>query len=116
MDKKTALSIYKKMVLIRRFEEMLYYIFSTQKMPGSMHQYNGQEAIAAAICEHLEDDDYITSTHRGHGHCLAKGMDLDAVMAEIFAKKTGLCFHEAIYHRLKRTYNTYHLYHYHPYF
>ncbi len=91
MDKETALAIYEKMVLIRKFEEMLYYIFSTQKMPGSMHQYNGQEAVAAAVCAHLDDNDYVTSTHRGHGHCIAKGIDVNAVMAEIFAKKTGCC-------------------------
>jgi len=79
------------MTLIRKFEEMLYFIFSTQKMPGSMHQYNGQEAVAAAVCEHLDDRDYITSTHRGHGHCIAKGMEVRDIMAEIFAKKTGCC-------------------------
>jgi len=91
MDKKTASSIFETMVLIREFEEMLYYIFSTQKMPGSMHQCDGQEAVASAVCAHLNDGDFITSTHRGHGHCIAKGMNISAIMAEIFAKRTGCC-------------------------
>jgi pyruvate dehydrogenase E1 component alpha subunit len=60
-------------------------------MPGTMHQYNGEEAVAAGVCAHLRDEDYITSTHRGHGHCLAKGADPNAVMAEMFAKSTGCC-------------------------
>ena len=79
------------MLLIRRFEEKLYHLFSTRDMPGSMHQYNGQEAVAAGVCAHLSRTDYITSTHRGHGHCIAKGADLRAVMAEMFAKSTGCC-------------------------
>jgi TPP-dependent pyruvate/acetoin dehydrogenase alpha subunit len=79
------------MLLIRRFEEKLYHLFSTRDMPGSMHQYNGQEAVAAGVCAHLSRTDYITSNHRGHGHCIAKGADLRAVMAEMFAKSTGCC-------------------------
>jgi TPP-dependent pyruvate/acetoin dehydrogenase alpha subunit len=79
------------MVEIRRFEEKLYHLFSTRDMPGSMHQYNGQEAVAAGVCAHLSRDDYITSTHRGHGHCIAKGADISRVMAEMFAKSTGCC-------------------------
>ena len=79
------------MVEIRAFEEKLYYLFSTRDMPGSMHQYNGEEAVAAGVCAHLSAHDYITSTHRGHGHCIAKGADLNAVMAEMFAKTTGCC-------------------------
>jgi TPP-dependent pyruvate/acetoin dehydrogenase alpha subunit len=86
-----ALELYRKMVLIRKFEEKLYYLFSTRSMPGSMHQYNGEEAVAVGVCAHLDKDDYVTSTHRGHGHCLAKGADLKAVMAEMFAKETGCC-------------------------
>jgi len=91
MDKSLALSLYRTMVLIRRFEEKLYQLFSTRDMPGSMHQYNGQEAVAAGVCAHLSRTDYITSTHRGHGHCIAKGADVRAVMAEMFAKTTGCC-------------------------
>jgi TPP-dependent pyruvate/acetoin dehydrogenase alpha subunit len=78
-------------VEIRRFEEKLYHLFSTRDMPGSMHQYNGEEAVAVGVCAHLSPADYITSTHRGHGHCIAKGADIRAVMAEMFAKSTGCC-------------------------
>ncbi len=91
MDRELALRLYRTMLLIRRFEEKLYFLFSTRDMPGSMHQYNGQEAVAAGVCAHLSRTDYITSTHRGHGHCIAKGADLRAVMAEMFAKSTGCC-------------------------
>ncbi len=91
MTPQTARSLYRTMLLIRRFEEKLFELFSTRVMPGTMHQYNGQEAVAAGVCEHLATSDYITSTHRGHGHCLAKGADPNAVMAEMFAKTTGCC-------------------------
>jgi TPP-dependent pyruvate/acetoin dehydrogenase alpha subunit len=91
VDKSLALGLFRTMVLIRRFEEKLYQLFSTRDMPGSMHQYNGQEAVAAGVCAHLSHTDYITSTHRGHGHCIAKGADVNAVMAEMFAKLTGCC-------------------------
>jgi len=91
MDRELAIGLYRTMLLIRRFEEKLYFLFSTRDMPGSMHQYNGQEAVAAGVCAHLSRTDYITSTHRGHGHCIAKGADLRAVMAEMFAKSTGCC-------------------------
>jgi pyruvate dehydrogenase E1 component alpha subunit len=91
MDKKTGLHLYKKMVQIRKFEEKLYQLFLTRPMPGSMHQYNGEEAVAVGVCAHLKTDDYITSTHRGHGHCIAKGADIKPIMAEMFAKNTGCC-------------------------
>jgi acetoin:2,6-dichlorophenolindophenol oxidoreductase subunit alpha len=91
VDKTAALGLYRKMVEIRRFEEKLYHLFSTRDMPGSMHQYNGEEAVAVGVCAHLSPADYITSTHRGHGHCIAKGAELRAVMAEMFAKSTGCC-------------------------
>ena len=91
MKEDTALDLYRTMVLIRKFEEKLFHLFSTRAMPGSMHQYNGQEAVAAGICAHLSNEDYITSTHRGHGHCIAKGADINAIMAEMFAKETGCC-------------------------
>jgi len=79
------------MVMIRKFEEKLYFLFQTRPMPGSMHQYNGEEAVAVGVCAHLKRNDYITSTHRGHGHCIAKGADVKAIMAEMFAKSTGCC-------------------------
>ena len=91
MQKSEALSLYEQMVKIRKFEEKLYELFLTRPMPGSMHQYNGQEAVAVGVCSHLAKDDYVSSTHRGHGHCIAKGADTNAVMAEMFAKKTGCC-------------------------
>ena len=79
------------MVLIRRFEEKVQLLFSSRIMPGSIHQYIGQEAIAVGACIQLKLKDYITSTHRGLGHCIAKGMDIKSIMAEIFARKTGCC-------------------------
>jgi pyruvate dehydrogenase E1 component alpha subunit len=91
MSRETALELYRRMVQIRRFEEKLFYLFSTRPMPGSMHQYDGQEAVAVGVCAHLSREDYITSTHRGHGHCIAKGADIKGLMAEIFAKSTGCC-------------------------
>jgi len=91
MRKNIALLLYEKMVLIRKFEERLYELFLTRPMPGTMHQYDGEEAVAAGVCAHLNKDDYVTSTHRGHGHCIAKGVDIKAIMAEMFAKKTGCC-------------------------
>ena len=91
MNTTTAVELYRTMVRIRRFEEKLFFLFSTRPMPGSMHQYDGQEAVAAGVCAHLGRSDYLTSTHRGHGHCIAKGADLKAVMAEMFAKATGCC-------------------------
>jgi TPP-dependent pyruvate/acetoin dehydrogenase alpha subunit len=85
------LELYRSMLLIRRTEEKLYYLFSTREMPGTMHQYIGQEAVATGVCSALTNSDYVTSTHRGHGHCIAKGADLNALMAEMFAKETGSC-------------------------
>jgi len=91
MEKTLAMLLYKQMLRCRRFEEKLFELFSTRVMPGTMHQYNGQEAVAVGVCANLTKDDYITSTHRGHGHCIAKGANIRAVMAEMFAKTTGCC-------------------------
>ncbi len=90
-DRELLLRMYRKMVEIRAFEDKLYFLFLNTLMPGTMHQYNGQEAVAVGVCSALRDTDYITSTHRGHGHCIAKGADLNRCMAEMFAKDTGLC-------------------------
>ena len=90
-DRELYLAMYRKMALIRTFEDKLYFLFLTTEMPGTMHQYNGQEAVAVGVCSALRTTDYITSTHRGHGHTLAKGADLNGAMAEMFAKDTGLC-------------------------
>jgi pyruvate dehydrogenase E1 component alpha subunit len=91
METALALLLYRQMLRCRRFEEKLFELFSTRVMPGTMHQYNGQEAVAVGVCTNLTKDDYVTSTHRGHGHCVAKGADVKAVMAEMFAKATGCC-------------------------
>ena len=85
----SALAIHRTMVRIRVFETRVTELFAAGRLPGFVHTYLGQEAIAAAVCENLTDDDYITSTHRGHGHAIAKGMATDRLMAELFGKETG---------------------------
>ena len=85
------LSIYRKMLLVRMFEERLETLFKEGVIPGFVHTCIGQEAIAVGVCEILRTDDYITSTHRGHGHAIAKGIDLNRLMAEVFGKATGIC-------------------------
>jgi len=84
-----AVSIHRTMVRIRCFEARIEELFTAGKLPGFVHTYIGQEAIAASICAQLGDGDWITSTHRGHGHGLAKGMGMNALMAELFGKETG---------------------------
>ncbi|TNC25856.1 thiamine pyrophosphate-dependent dehydrogenase E1 component subunit alpha [Amycolatopsis alkalitolerans] len=86
-----ALRLYESMVLIRRVEERLRDDSAAGKLPGAVHLYIGEEAIAAGVCAHLEDRDYATSTHRGHGHFLAKGGDVRKMMAEIWARREGIC-------------------------
>jgi pyruvate dehydrogenase E1 component alpha subunit len=76
---------------IREFEERLHREFATGEIPGFVHLYAGEEAIAAGVIAHLRPDDYVASTHRGHGHSIAKGCDVKAMMAEIYGKATGLC-------------------------
>ncbi|MCQ9372629.1 thiamine pyrophosphate-dependent dehydrogenase E1 component subunit alpha [Methyloversatilis sp. XJ19-13] len=76
---------------IREFEERLHVDFATGEIPGFVHLYAGEEASATGICMHLNRDDYIASTHRGHGHCIAKGVDPVGMMAEIWGKRTGTC-------------------------
>ena len=83
------LSLYRKMVLIRQFEERVKYLFLEGVMPGTIHQYNGQEGIAVGVCSALEADDVITSTHRPHGHALARGLSVESLMHELFGKTTG---------------------------
>ena len=79
------------MVRIRRFEERVRREFSRGDMPGFVHTYVGAEAVAVGVCAHLSADDLITSTHRGHGHCLAKGVEIAPMVAELFGRETGLC-------------------------
>ncbi|HCE8483131.1 TPA: thiamine pyrophosphate-dependent dehydrogenase E1 component subunit alpha [Pseudomonas aeruginosa] len=85
------LHAYRVMRTIRAFEERLHVEFATGEIPGFVHLYAGEEASAAGVMAHLRDDDCIASTHRGHGHCIAKGVDVDGMMAEIYGKKTGVC-------------------------
>lgn len=79
------------MLEIRHFEERVYDLYGQNLVPGTLHLYAGQEAVAVGVCANLRKDDYITSTHRGHGHCIAKGAKLERIMAEILGKKTGYC-------------------------
>lgn len=83
--------IYKKMLEIRLFEEKVFELYGQNLVPGTIHLYAGEEAVAVGVCTSLKDTDYITSTHRGHGHCIAKGAGLKRTMAEILGKKTGYC-------------------------
>ena len=90
MEKEQAHWIYKTMNEIRFFEEKVHKIFSDGRIPGFVHLYVGEEAVATGVMSQLSDDDYITSTHRGHGHAIAKGCDLNGMMAEIMGKRDGL--------------------------
>ena len=85
------LRAYRQMVRIRLFEEQVNELYTRALMPGLAHLYSGQEAVAVGICEALKIDDYITSTHRGHGHCLAKGASPDRMFAELLGKEAGYC-------------------------
>jgi len=90
-EKTFLLSLYRKMLLIRQFEERVKYLFLEGIMPGTIHQYHGAEAIAVGVCSALRPDDVITSTHRPHGHALAKGLTAESLLHELFGKKTGCC-------------------------
>ena len=85
------LRAYRQMVRIRFFEEQVNELYTRALMPGLAHLYSGEEAVAVGICEALRIDDYITSTHRGHGHCLAKGASPDRMFAELLGKEAGYC-------------------------
>ena len=89
--KELAEHFYETMCTIRKFEESVKHDFLNGEIPGFVHLYIGEEAIATGVCSALRKDDMIESTHRGHGHCVAKGADVNRMMAEIFGKKTGLC-------------------------
>lgn len=91
LSKQALLGAYRKMAEIRAFEDRLHEENATGDIPGFIHLYSGQEAIAVGVCENLRDSDHIGSTHRGHGHCIAKGCDIHGMMAEIFGKYDGLC-------------------------
>ena len=85
------LHMYRRIVMIRLFEEQVNDLYTRALMPGLAHLYIGEEAVAVGVCEALKSDDYITSTHRGHGHCLAKGAALDRMFAELLGKEAGYC-------------------------
>ena len=85
------LRVYKQMLTIRLFEEQVNELYTSARMPGLAHLYSGEEAVAVGVCEALRRDDYITSTHRGHGHCLAKGATVDRMFAELLGKAPGYC-------------------------
>jgi acetoin:2,6-dichlorophenolindophenol oxidoreductase subunit alpha len=96
MDKKSVpveevLDLYQRVLRIRRFEEKVGELFAQGQLPGFVHLYIGEEAVAAGVCAALRDEDYITSTHRGHGHVIAKGGEFNPMMAELFGKATGYC-------------------------
>ncbi len=83
-------ALLERMLLIRRFEERVKVLYNEEKVVGAIHLYIGQEAVAVGVCAALRKDDYVFSTHRGHGHAIAKGADVKAIMAELMGKETGL--------------------------
>ena len=90
-NNETYLRMYRRMLSIRLFEERVNDLYTRALMPGLAHLYIGEEAVAVGVCQALRKDDYITSTHRGHGHCLAKGASADLMFAELLGKKAGYC-------------------------
>src|SRR6476660_4928640 len=90
-DREFLLGLYERMVLIREFEEGVKFLFLEGSMPGTIHQCQGQEATAVGVCAALRPDDYITSTFRGHGHALAKGLSVEELLFELFGAATGCC-------------------------
>ena len=91
LSRDALLHAYRRMVTIRMFEERLHEEIKTGQIAGFTHLYCGQEAAAVGVCNHLADDDFIVSTHRGHGHCIAKGCDVKGMMKEIYGRKDGIC-------------------------
>src|SRR5437773_7573226 len=91
MELEQNLHMYRQMAKIRAFEEQVHELYKSAKMPGLAHLYVGQEAVAVGVCEALRRDDFITSTHRGHGHCLAKGASVNRMFAELLGKEPGYC-------------------------
>jgi len=91
MELEQHLHMFRQMAKIRAFEEQVHELYKGAKMPGLAHLYVGQEAVAVGVCEALRRDDFITSTHRGHGHCLAKGAAVTRMFAELLGKEPGYC-------------------------
>ena len=90
-EKEHSIHMFRQMLKIRKFEENVNQLYTSAKMPGLSHLSIGQEAVAVGVCEALRNDDYITSTHRGHGHCLAKGAATNLMFAELLGKASGYC-------------------------
>ncbi len=90
-DKKFLIGLYQRMSLIRKFEERVKFLFLEGVMPGTIHQYNGQEGVAVGVCSALVEGDIITSTHRPHGHAVARGLSVESLLHELFGKVTGCC-------------------------
>ena len=91
LERSALVQAYRTMRTIRAFEDRVHDEFATGDIPGFVHLYAGEEASATGVCMHLDDRDAIASTHRGHGHCIAKGVDPRTMMAEIFGRATGTC-------------------------
>jgi pyruvate dehydrogenase E1 component alpha subunit len=91
MTRERWLYLYRQMQRIRLFEEQVNELYLSARMPGLAHLYSGEEAVAVGVCGALRQDDYITSTHRGHGHCIAKGAAIDLMYAELLGKEAGYC-------------------------
>ncbi|MGQ9585802.1 MAG: thiamine pyrophosphate-dependent dehydrogenase E1 component subunit alpha [Anaerolineae bacterium] len=91
LSKERLFDLYRTMLRIRRFEERVEHLYAHGKLPGFVHLYIGEEAVATGVCAVLRQDDFITSTHRGHGHTIAKGGDVAKMMAELYGKVTGYC-------------------------
>lgn len=91
LSREQLLEMYERMVQIRTFEDAAGKNFAAGLVPGFVHLYAGEEAVAVGVCSHLSDNDFITSTHRGHGHCIAKGVDISGMVSELMGKATGVC-------------------------
>ena len=89
--REALLHAYRRMRTIRVFEDKLAELVMSGNLAGFLHLYAGEEAVAVGVCSHLSDSDWVTSTHRGHGHCIAKGVDVNAMMAERFGRSMGVC-------------------------
>jgi TPP-dependent pyruvate/acetoin dehydrogenase alpha subunit len=90
-DTDLLISLFKNIIRLRKFEDKVYQLFLKGELPGTIHQYQGQEAVAVGVCSVLEKNDWITSTHRPHGHAIAKGVKMRDAMAELYGKETGCC-------------------------
>ena len=91
LNETQLLQAYRKMCQIRAFEDRVHEEFATGEIPGFVHLYAGEEASAVGFCMHLSDKDRIASTHRGHGHCIAKGVEINGMMSEIYGRRNGIC-------------------------